>query len=118
MKSIKHDIALLLLLLPGRHRHQHQYADMKQKYTANNIGFEPLILETIGGVIGETARLLQLLCCIVDLLEGCPIDLHGKISRFGFLLICIEHSMVPVRNNGPGNYRIMISGRVPNPRNF
>lgn len=116
MKSIKRDIALLLLLLPGRHRHQ--YADMKQKYTANNIGFEPLILETIGGVIGETARLLQLLCCIVDLLEGCRIDLYGKISRFGFLLICIEHSMIPVRNNEPGNYRTMISGRVPNPRNF
>lgn len=74
MKSIKHDIALLLLLLPGRHRHQHQYADMKQKCTANNIGFEPLILETIGGVIGETARLLQSLCGMADLLEGCRID--------------------------------------------
>ena len=44
--------------------------DTKQQYEQQQIGFEPLIMESSGGMIGETATLLSSLCGIIDRHEG------------------------------------------------
>eukprot|EP00438_Fugacium_kawagutii_P000312 Skav205273 [mRNA] locus=scaffold1841:208849:211374:- [translate_table: standard] len=54
-----------------------RYADLKRKHhdmatrcARHNLGFEPLILESTGGLAAETTRLLQALCTLVDRREG------------------------------------------------
>ena len=49
---------------------KHKHLDTKQQYEQQQIGFEPLIIESSGGMIGETASLLLSLCGIIDRHEG------------------------------------------------
>ena len=48
------------------------HADMQQRCTRQNLGFEPMILESTGGFGGETATLLQSLAKLVDSRENLP----------------------------------------------
>ena len=43
---------------------------MKQQCEQQQIGFEPLIMESSGDMVGETATLLLSLCGIIDRHEG------------------------------------------------
>ena len=47
-----------------------KHLDTKQQCEHQQIGFEPLIMESSGGMIGETANLLSSLCGIIDRHEG------------------------------------------------
>ena len=47
-----------------------KHLDTKQHCEQQQIGFEPLIMESSGGIIGETATLLSSLCGIIDRHEG------------------------------------------------
>ena len=47
-----------------------KHLDTKQQCEQQHIGFEPLIMESTEGMIGETATLLSLLCGIIDRHEG------------------------------------------------
>jgi len=49
---------------------KHKHLDTKQECEQQHIGFEPLIMESSGGMIGETATLLLSLCGIIDRHEG------------------------------------------------
>ena len=49
---------------------KHKHLDTKQQCEQQHIGFEPLIMESSGGMIGETTTLLSLLCGIIDRHEG------------------------------------------------
>jgi hypothetical protein len=45
---------------------------MQQRCARQNLGFEPLVLESTGGFCGETATLLQSLAKVVDTREHLP----------------------------------------------
>ena len=45
---------------------------MQQRCARQNLGFEPMILESTGGFGGETATLLQSLAKLVDSRENLP----------------------------------------------
>ena len=47
-----------------------KHLDTKQQCEQQHIGFEPLIMESSGGMIGELATLLSSLCGIIDRHEG------------------------------------------------
>ena len=47
-----------------------KHLDTKQQCEQQHIGFEPLIMESTEGMIGETATLLSSLCGIIDRHEG------------------------------------------------
>ena len=49
-----------------------QHTDMQQRCARQNLGFEPLVLESTGGFCGETATLLQSLAKVVDTREHLP----------------------------------------------
>ena len=49
---------------------KYKHLDTKQQCEQQQIGFEPLIMESSGGMIGETATLLLSLCGIIDRHEG------------------------------------------------
>ena len=52
--------------------HLRIYADMRARCERQNVGFEPLVLESTGGYHGDTCKLLESLCKIVDAKEHLP----------------------------------------------
>ena len=49
-----------------------KHADMRARCERQNVGFEPLVLESTGGYHGDTCKLLESLCKIVDAKEHLP----------------------------------------------
>ena len=49
-----------------------KYSDMKMRYKRQNLGFEPLILESTRGITDETDRMVGTLSALVDRKEQCP----------------------------------------------
>ena len=71
---------------------------MQQRCARQNLGFEPLVLESTGGFCGETATLLQSLAKMVDTMS--PLVTPGNSCRSVFPLIykggCTEETVEPL----------------------
>ena len=71
--SVMRPSASIPLPAAGRYTDlKRHHADMQQRCARQNLGFEPMILESTGGFGGETATLLQSLAKLVDSLENLP----------------------------------------------
>ena len=67
--------ALLLRTAAAAERYadlKRKHADMRARCERQNVGFEPLVLESAGGYHGDTCKLLESLCKIVDAKEHLP----------------------------------------------
>ena len=73
---------------------------MQQRCARQNLGFEPLVLESTGGFCGETATLLQSLAEVVDTREHLPLVTPGNGCRRVFPLIYKGGCTEPASNRG------------------
>ena len=73
---------------------------MQQRCARQNLGFEPLVLESTGGFCGETATLLQSLAEVVDTREHLPLVTPGNNCRSVFPLIYKGGCTEPASNRG------------------
>ena len=77
-----------------------KHTDMQQRCARQNLGFEPLVLESAGGFCGETATLLQSLAKMVDTMS--PLVTPGNSCRSVFPLIYKGGCTEPASNRGNG----------------